>query len=241
VAVVGIPYDGVDPKKYLYRMFLQLYEMKIDVVVVDKGFNIYPPWVKRIKQKHPNVGGARYDFFSYALREGYDCMINADSHLIFSGDLHELCKTNTFSSTYHHPWIEKPIPMTFPVRIYASFIYSDGEKIYWCTLLQKPPYLPMTSEPLYAIKARVAEQILHKYLEYSSYGLDNVALYWSRKEGEIIDTIHYYHLGIVDRGKPLKRKPRDEEAAKFLQEYPMFHTKVQPLLELRPRCWQLWP
>ena len=95
MATAVIPYDGRDPLKYLYMTIHQIHTMGIDVVVVDTSFHLYPPYVKRIKQRTPNVGGARYDGFTYALSQGYDCIINADSHLMFKGNLHDLCKTKT--------------------------------------------------------------------------------------------------------------------------------------------------
>ena len=240
MAVAVIPYDGKDPLKYLYRTIHNIREMGIDIIVVDTTFNVYPPGVKRVKQKSPGIGGARYDGFSYAIRQGYDCVINADSHIMVFGSLHDLCKTRTFASTYHYPWVETPISITVPVRIYASIIYAEDGKIHWCTLLEKPQYLPMTSEPLYAVRADVLELILDKYLQFTSYGLDNVALYWA-PEGEIIDTVHYYHLGVTDRRKPLKRKPKDEEAERFLNVYPRIKSKVDPVLDSRRACTQLWP
>ena len=241
MAVAVIPYDGKDPLKYLYRTIHNI-RQGIDVIVVDTTFNIYPPGVKRIKQRSPGIGGARHDGFRYALEQGYDCIINADSHIMIFGDLNDLCKTKTFASTYHHPWIETPTSITFPIKIYASVVYAEEGKIYWCTLLEKPQYLPMTSEPLYAVKANVLELILDKYLQFTSYGLDNVALYWA-PEGEIIDTVYYYHLGVLDRGKSLKRKPRDEEAEKFVTLYPRIKSKVDPILntQVKRACFQLWP
>jgi hypothetical protein len=247
MAIAIIPYDGKDPLKYLYRTIHQLHEMEIDVAVVDTSFFLYPPYVKRIKQKTPGIGGARYDGFMYALKEGYDCIINADSHLMFKGDINDLCKTKTWSSTYHHPWIEKPIPLTFPIKIYDSYIvYQDG-KIMWCSVIDYKPKLPlpMTSEPLYAVKRDVLEQIVEWWKLSTSYGLDNVALLFA-PPGEIIDTVYFYHLGISDRGKPMKRKPSDRDAELFITKvWPHAEQKILTFHESIPStsrlCFQMWP
>jgi len=247
MAVAIIPYDGKDPLKYLYRTIHQLHEMGLDVAVVDTKFFLYPPYVVRIKQRSQGIGGARYDGFTWALQQGYDCIINSDSHLMFHGNITELCKTNTWSSTYHHPWIEHPIPLTLPTKIYDSYImYQDG-KIYWCSVVNHKPQqpLPMTSEPLYAVKRNTLEQIVEWWQISTSYGLDNIALLFAQS-GEIIDTVHYYHLGVFDRGKPMKRKPSDKDAELFITKvWPAVEQKVLTFHESLPPtskvCFQLWP
>jgi glycosyltransferase involved in cell wall biosynthesis len=242
-----IPYDGKDPLKYLYQTIHQIHEMGIDVVVVDTSFNLYPPYVKRVKQKTPGIGGARYDGFKYALSQGYDCIINADSHLIFRGNLHDLCKTKTWSSTYHHPWIETPFPLTIPVKIYASYIVHESGVIKWCSVVDHKPQLPlpMTSEPLYAIRRDILEQIVEWWRLSTSYGLDNVALLFA-PEGELITSVYYYHLGVLDRGKPIKRKPSDKDAEFFITKvWPAAEQKVirfhQSLPQVSKVCFQMWP
>jgi glycosyltransferase involved in cell wall biosynthesis len=242
-----IPYDGKDPLKYLYKTIHQIHEMGLDVVVVDTSFFLYPPYVKRIKQHTPGIGGARYDGFRYALSQGYDCVINADSHLAFKGNLHDLCKTRTWSSTYHHPWIEKPIPLTFPLKIYASYVMYENGKIIWCSVIDHKPThpLPMTSEPLYAVKKDVLEQIVEWWRLSTSYGLDNIALLFA-PPGEIITSTYYYHLGILDRGKPARRKPSDRDAELFVKKvWPQAEQKVTQFhqsIPLQSRiCWQMWP
>ena len=246
MAVAIIPYDGIDPLKYLLRTAYQLHQMGIDVVVVDRTFTVYPPFVKRIKQKTSNVGGARYDGFVWALRQGYDCIINADSHLTFSGDVNDLCKTRIWASTYHHPWIERPIPLTLPIRIYVSYvIYEDGA-IKWCSVIERPRLpLPMTNEPLYAVKRNVLEEIVEWWRLSTSYGLDNLGLLFT-EGGEIIDSVHFYHLGALDRGKPLKRKPTDKDAELFITKiWPATEQKVISFHESIPQgsrtCFQMWP
>jgi len=247
MAVAVIPYDGKDPLKYLYRTIHSIHEMGIDVAVVDTSFFLYPPYVKRIKQTTPGIGGARYDGFTWALQQGYDCIINADSHLMFRGDINNLCKTKTWSSTYHHPWIERPLPLTFPVKIYASYVmYQDG-RIFWCSIIDHKPQLPlpMTSEPLYAVKRDVLEEIIEWWKISTSYGLDNVALLMA-PPGEIIPTTYYYHLGVADRGKPLKRKPTDKDAELFITRiWPAAEQKVISFHQALPQgskiCFQMWP
>jgi hypothetical protein len=242
-----IPYDGRDPLKYLYRTIHQIHEMGLDVIVVDTSFFLYPPHVKRVKQRTPNVGGARYDGFTYALSQGYDCIINADSHLMFRGDLHDLCKTKTWSSTYHHPWVESPMPLTIPIKIYASYvIYQDG-KITWCSVIDHRPQLPlpMTNEPLYAVRREVLEQIVEWWHLSTSYGLDNVGLLMG-PPGEVIDKVYFYHLGVIDRGKPMKRKPSDQDAQLFVtkiwpaaeQKVIQFHESIPPGSKI---CFPMWP
>jgi hypothetical protein len=242
-----IPYDGKDPLKYLYRTIHQLHKMGLDIIIVDTKFNLYPPYVKRIKQHTPGPGGARYDGFKYALKEGYDCIINADSHLIFKGNLHNLCKTKTWSSTYHHPWIETPIPMTLPVKIYASYVLHESGKIMWCSVIDHKPQLPlpMTSEPLYTLKRDILEQIVEWWRLSTSYGLDNIALLFA-PPGELITTTYFYHLGVLDRGKPLKRKPTDKDAELFISRiWPQVEQKVLKFHETIPPqsriCFPMWP
>jgi len=247
MAVAVIPYDGKDPLKYLYRTINEIHQMGLDVAVVDTKFHLYPPYVKRIKQRTQGIGGARYDGFTWALREGYDCIINADSHLMFRGDLNDLCRTKTWSSTYHHPWVERPIPLTLPTKIYASYIMHQDGKIMWCSVIDyKPKHpLPMTSEPLYAVKRDVLEQIAEWWKASSSYGLDNVALLFA-PPGEIINTVYYYHLGVLDRGKPMRRKPDDKDAELFItriwpaaeQKVLKFHASIPPQSRI---CFQMWP
>jgi hypothetical protein len=242
-----IPYDGKDPLKHLYKTINQIHQMGLDVIIVDTSFHLYPPYVKRIKQKTPGIGGARHDGFVYALNQGYDCIINADSHLMFRGNLNDLCKTNTWSSTYHHPWIETPFPLTFPIKIYTSYVVYEGGKIMWCSVIDHKPQLPlpMTSEPLYAVKHNVLEQIVEWWRLSTSYGLDNVALLMG-PPGETITSTYYYHLGIFDRGKPMKRKPSDRDAQLFItkiwpkaeQKVTHFHESIPPQSKV---CWQMWP
>jgi glycosyltransferase involved in cell wall biosynthesis len=247
MAVAVIPYDGKDPLKYLLRTAHAIHTMGIDVVIVDTKFTLYPPYVKRIKQRTPGIGGARYDGFTWALSQGYDCIINADSHLMFRGNLHDLCKTKTWSGTYHHPWIERPIPLTIPTKIYASYVtYQDG-KIWWCSVIDHHPKhpLPMTSEPLYAVRRNVLEQIVEWWRTLTSYGLDNIGLLFA-PPGELITTTYYYHLGILDRGKPAKRKPTDKDAQLFVTKvWPSAEQKVLKFHEAIPPgskiCWQMWP
>jgi len=247
MATAIIPYDGRDPLKYLYKTIHQIHQMGLDIIIVDTSFFLYPPYAKRIKQKTPGPGGARYDGFTYALKEGYDCIINADSHLIFRGDLHNLCKTNTWSSTYHHPWMETPIPLTIPVKIYASYVTHQDGKIMWCSVVDHKPHLPlpMTSEPLYAIRRHILEEIVEWWRMSTSYGLDNTALLFA-PGGEIIPSIYYYHLGITDRKKPPKRKPTDKDAELFIrriwpqaeQKTLKFHESIPPQSRI---CFQIWP
>jgi len=247
MAVAIIPYDGKDPLRYLYRTINELHQMSIDVAVVDTAFHLYPPYVKRIKQRTNGIGGARYDGFTWALKQGYDCIINADSHLMFRRDVNDLCKTKTWSSTYHHPWVEKPIPLTLPTKIYNSYVmYQDG-KIMWCSVVDhKPqPPLPMTSEPLYAIRRHVLEEVVEWWRLSTSYGLDNVALLLA-PPGELITTTYYYHLGITDRGKPLRRKPTDKDAELFITKiWPKAEHKVLHFHQSIPQgsriCFQMWP
>jgi glycosyltransferase involved in cell wall biosynthesis len=241
-----IPYDGKDPIKYLYRTIHQIHEMDIDVVVVDTAFHLYPPYVKRIKQRTPGIGGARYDGFTWALREGYDCIINADSHLAFSGDVNKLCRTKAWASTYHHPWMERPI-LTLPVRIYASYVIHEDGTIKWCSVVNERPVLPlpMTNEPLYVIRRHVLEDVVEWWRLSTSYGLDNIGLLFT-EGGEIIDSVHFYHLGVLDRNKPLKRKPSDRDAELFVARvWPKVEQKVMQFHESLPQrsraCWQLWP
>jgi len=247
MATAVIPYDGRDPLKYLYMTIHQIHTMGIDVVVVDTSFHLYPPYVKRIKQHTPNVGGARYDGFTYALSQGYDCIINADSHLMFKGNLHDLCKTKTWSSTYHHPWIETPIPLTLPTKIYASYILYENGKLFWCSVIDHKPTHPppMTSEPLYAIRRNTLEEIVDWWRTSTSYGLDNIALLMA-PPGELITTTYYYHLGVLDRGKPTKRKPTDKDAELFITKvWPKAEQKVLTFNQALPRgsrlCFQMWP
>jgi hypothetical protein len=242
-----IPYDGVDPLRYLYKTIHQIHQMGIDVIVVDTRFNLYPPYVKRIKQRTPGIGGARYDGFTYALKQGYDCIINADSHLIFRGDLHDLCKTKTWSSTYHHPWTETPFPLTIPIKIYASYVMHQDGKIIWCSVIDHKPELPlpMTSEPLYAVKRDVLEEIVKWWTKSTSYGLDNVALLMA-PPGELTTSTYYYHLGVLDRKKPLRRKPSDKDAELFVtkiwpkveQKALKFHESIPPQSKI---CFPIWP
>jgi hypothetical protein len=247
MAVAVIPYDGKDPLKHLYRTIHQIHEMDIDVAVVDTSFFLYPPYVKRIRQRTPGPGGARYDGFIYALRQGYDCIINADSHLMFREDLNNLCKTKTWGSTYHHPWIERPIPLTLPIKIYASYVMHQDGKIYWCSVIDHKPKLPlpMTSEPLYAIKRNVLEEIIDWWRLSTSYGLDNIALLFA-PPGEIIDSVYFYHLGVLDRNKPSRRKPTDKDAQLFITKvWPAAEQKVLKFHEAVPKeskiCFPMWP
>jgi hypothetical protein len=247
VAVAVIPYDNADPLKYLLSTAYQLHRMGIDVIVVDRTFTVYPPFIRRIKQRTPGIGGARYDGFTHALRQGYDCIISADSHLALSGSVHELCKTRSWASTYHHPWIERPVPLTFPVRIYVSYVIAEENKILWCSVINEKPRLPlpMTNEPLYAVRRDTLERIVDWWRLSTSYGLDNLGLLFA-EGGEIIDTVHFYHLGAPDRGKPMRRKPSDRDAELFLTRvWPRVEQKVMQFHESIPPasrwCSQLWP
>jgi hypothetical protein len=221
--------------------------MGVDVVVVDRSFTIYPPFVKRIKQRTPGIGGARYDGFTWALRQGYDCIISADSHLSFSGDVNDLCRARAWASTYHYVWIERPIPLTLPVRMYASYVYAEGGRIFWCSVVNERPALPlpMTNEPLFVMRRDVLEQVVEWWRLSTSYGLDNLGLLFA-PPGEIIDSVHFYHLGAPDRNKPLKRKPSDRDAEFFaVRVWPKVEQKVMQFHESLPQrsraCWQLWP
>jgi len=242
---VVIPYDGKDPIKYLYRTIYQWHIHGFDVYVVDTSFNIYPPYVKRIKQHTKGIAGARYDGFIEALKQGYDCIINSDSHIILSGDPHALCNVTSFAGAYHHPWEDYPISFTVGIlRIYASVIYPDGDKIYWCTYLENPGRIPMTSEPMYAINSKALEETIDKVTRYTTYGLDNTWLYYvtiNRGPGIIVDEkkFHFYHLGTITRFKIGPRKPSDEEAQRFIREMG-WTTDLVPQTQSR-LCWQIWP
>ena len=103
----------------------------------------------------------------------------------------------------------------------------------------------MTSEPLYAVKRDVLEEIIEWWRLSTSYGLDNVALLFA-PPGEIIDTVYYYHLGVADRGKPLKRKPTDKDVELFIRRiWPHTEQKVISFHQALPQgskiCFQMWP
>ena len=241
---VVIPFDGKDPLKYLYRTIHQWHLNNFDVYVVDTSFFVYPPYVKRIKQKTPGISGARYDGFKEALKEGYDCVINSDSHVILEGDPHALCNTPTFSGAYHHPWEDHPVTMTVStLKIYASVVYPEDGKIMWCTYFTNPGKIPMTSEPIYGINAKALEEVIDKVTRYTTYGLDNVWLYYitiNRGPGVIADEkkFHFYHLGIITRLKPPARRPSDNEAQRFIQEMGW----TADLVPQSPQrlCWPIW-
>jgi len=220
-----IPYDGKDPLKYLYTTAHQLHrQMGLDVIVVDTGFHLYPPYVKRIRQKTPGVAGARYDGFTYALKAGYDCIINSDSHLIFLDDITKLCRTSTWSSTYHHPHL---LGFALPIKIYSSYIAVKNEVLTWCSVVNhRPDHIVMTNEPLYAVRRHVLEDIVHWWARYTTYALDNIGLLFA-PEGEIIEA-PYIHIGPLDRGKPTRRKPSKEEAERFKKEvWPRVAEKIR--------------
>ena len=243
MSVAIIPYDGNDPLKYLYLTVSQWKKHGFDVVIVDTSFHIYPPYVKRIKQRSPGISGARYDGFKYALEKGYDCIINSDSHVILAGNPHTLCKTRTFASAPHHPWEDIPFTITLPVRIYASIVFPEHDKIIWCSIFSNPKYIPMTSEPLYAINAKALEEVLDKVTKFKSYGLDNTWLYYvtlNRGPGEIKDGFYYYHLGIFTRLKPPNRKPDNEEAYRFIQTMHWVKDLLHDVLKQQRLCHTLW-
>ena len=244
MAAAIIPYDGKDPLKHLYRTIHEWHLYGFDIYVVDTGFNIYPPYVRRIRQKSKGISGARYDAFVQALRDGYSCIINSDSHIMVRGDPHVLCRTNTFSSSYHHLWEEKPVYITLQtVKIYASIVFPEQDKIIWCTIFSNPKYIPMTSEPLYAINAKALEEVLDKVTKFTSYGLDNTWLYYvtlNRGPGEIKDGFYYYHLGILTRLKPPNRKPDSEEAYRFIQTMHWVKDLLHDVLKQQRLCHTLW-
>jgi hypothetical protein len=125
-------------------------------------------------------------------------------------------------------------------------MYENG-KIMWCSVVDHKPShpLPMTSEPLYAIRRNVLEEIVEWWRLSTSYGLDNIGLLLA-PPGELITSTYYYHLGVTDRGKPLKRKPTDKDAELFTKKvWPKAEQKILPFHEAIPpgskMCWQMWP
>ena len=214
---VVIPWHPRDPLHLLYRTANTYVQYGFDVIVVAPQLTYklsFIPRVTQLKEKIPNVGGARATGIEHAYRQGYDCIVVSDSHLSLTEDPSTLCRYPTFASAPH-----SPVPF---VKIYSSHIYLDGNVLYWCTVFNNTETIPMTNEPLIAFRRTFLDEVIPYIFEYTSYALDYAWMLYSDKYGYIYDKVIFSH------DNPLKpiRRPEKAEVVKLASEWPRLMPKL---------------
>lgn len=227
MSAVVIPWHPRDPLKLLLQTIHTLLEYKHDIIVVTPQLThklSFLPRVVQLKEKMPNVGGARATGIEYAYKQGHDCIITSDSHNAFTRDPEVLCRYPTFASAPH-----EPLPY---VKIYSSYVTFHENSLMWCTVFENTETIPMTNEPLIAFRRGFIEEIMPYLFEYTSYTLDFVWALYSDKYGYIHDEVIFTHKNPL---KPVRR-PDPKEVVKLYNDWDKIRQKLSEYQPPRRLC-----
>ena len=205
--LVGIPYATTDSKYWLDRTMLSIKE-KLDAdiaVAVDEGVSMLTGPIRfyQLWTVGHGVGKARNVLGLFALRQGYDCLIYMDSHvLVLSDNLEKICKSDLGNpkivvvESRHFPsflrWAEPFFySVTSPQVNYNAFTLSsflEKQKWKWAYIYELPSRKTvMTTEPVFSVSRRVLEALVQ------AQEVPTLAYYWGKENFDL--TVSAARLG----------------------------------------------